>query len=111
MYIFLVSFLFLYLTVDSRGLDVAKSKDDYLRERSAVVEGERRALTGSNISFTPAEQVLNETLMKWKRAEIRLGHSVNGSFVPGMHFFRAKKLMEQSPIFKLIQKMPKGICC
>ena len=87
----------------------ATNRDTYLRERGALLEGERRARTGGALTLDPLERRLNDTLMQWKRAEIERGYAPYGTFPPAEHFFRARPLIEASPIFKLIQKMPKGM--
>ena len=87
---------------------MAATRDAYLRERGALLERERRARTGGALTLDPLELSLNATLMQWKRAEIERGYAPYGTFPPAEHFFRARPLIEASPIFKLLQKMPKG---
>lgn len=59
--------------------------------------------TGGHQVLTDAEQSLNARLLKMKQDEVE-----REEFPPAMHFFKARELIRNSPIFKLLQKMPKG---
>lgn len=59
---------------------------------------------GGNVALTPAELQLNAYLHKLKVQEM-----ASVPFPPSMHFFKAQPFIQQSPVFKLLQKMPKGI--
>lgn len=59
--------------------------------------------TGGQQVLTDAEQRLNARLLKMKQDEME-----REEFPPAMHFFKARELIRNSPIFKLLQKMPKG---
>lgn len=59
--------------------------------------------TGGKVVLTAAEQKLDAYLRRLKVREMSAGQ-----FPPAMHFFKAKRLIQESPIFKLLQKMPKG---
>ncbi|KAJ8391063.1 hypothetical protein AAFF_G00096840 [Aldrovandia affinis] len=58
---------------------------------------------GGTILLTEAEQRLSAQLHELKLQEI-----ARPEFPPAMHFFKARALIERSPIFSLLQKMPKG---
>ncbi|XP_015250847.1 PREDICTED: adenosine deaminase CECR1 [Cyprinodon variegatus] len=88
--------LFLYCLIG-----VLSSPDPRLRE--ALIELEASMQTGGQMVLTDAEQRLDALLLKLKQEEMS-----REDFPPAMHFFRAKHLIQTSPIFRLLQKMPKG---
>lgn len=53
--------------------------------------------------LTDLEKLLDARLYQMKQDEM-----AKEQFPPAMHFFKAKPLIERSPIFSLLQKMPKG---
>ncbi|TRY54540.1 hypothetical protein DNTS_033404, partial [Danionella cerebrum] len=72
-------------------------------ERDALIALEASRRTGGNITLNEKEKMLDAKLQQLKQ------HDMNpGQFPPSLHFFKAKHLIDQSPVFKLIQKMPKG---
>lgn len=73
------------------------------RQREALIQLETSMQMGGQIVLTDAEQRLHSVLMKYKQEE--LGRV---DFPPSMHFFKAKSLIRTSPIFSVLQKMPKG---
>lgn len=73
------------------------------RERDALIKLEASMQTGGQIVLTDAEQRLDAILMKYKQEELR-----RPDFPPAMHFFKARSLIRTSPIFSVLQKMPKG---
>lgn len=73
------------------------------RLRDALIHQEISSQTGGQIVLTDAEQRLDELLFKMKQKEVE-----REDFPPSMHFFKAKPLIRNSPIFSVLQKMPKG---
>lgn len=59
--------------------------------------------TGGGVELDEREKLLDAKLQKLQEREMKAG-----PFPPSMHFFKAKPLIERSPIFSLLQKMPKG---
>uniref|UniRef100_A0AAY4BSY6 adenosine deaminase n=1 Tax=Denticeps clupeoides TaxID=299321 RepID=A0AAY4BSY6_9TELE len=72
-------------------------------QREAMMRQEASQRTGGGLVLTPAELRLDALLHRLKRQEAGAA-----PFPPAMHFFRARPLIQRSPIFKLLQKMPKG---
>lgn len=60
--------------------------------------------TGGGVELDEREKLLDAKLQKLQEHEMKAG-----PFPPSMHFFKAKPLIERSPIFSLLQKMPKGV--
>lgn len=74
------------------------------RQREALIKLEASMQMGGQIVLTDAEQRLNSFLMKKKQEELW-----RADFPPALHFFKAKPLIRSSPIFSVLQKMPKGV--
>ncbi|XP_016366898.1 adenosine deaminase CECR1-A-like isoform X1 [Sinocyclocheilus rhinocerous] len=73
------------------------------RKREALIRLEASRRTGGNITLNEREKLLDRKLQKLKQHDMEAGH-----FPPSMHFFKAKRFIDQSPVFSLLQKMPKG---
>uniref|UniRef100_A0A1A8FU52 adenosine deaminase n=1 Tax=Nothobranchius korthausae TaxID=1143690 RepID=A0A1A8FU52_9TELE len=73
------------------------------RHREALIQLEAFMQTGGQMVLTEAEQQLDALLFKMKQEE-----TARVEFPPAVHFFKARDLIRTSPIFKLLQKMPKG---
>ncbi|XP_059190695.1 adenosine deaminase 2-A [Centropristis striata] len=73
------------------------------RQREALIQLEASMQTGGQMVLTDAEQRLDTLLLKRKLEEMD-----RAQFPPAMHFFKARDLIRTSPIFNLLQKMPKG---
>ncbi|XP_057711400.1 adenosine deaminase 2-A [Corythoichthys intestinalis] len=71
--------------------------------RDQLMRQEASRQTGGGVALTPAEQRLDNRLHRMKVHEMEAK-----PFPPSIHFFKAKKLIRDSPIFKLLQDMPKG---
>ncbi|XP_036913958.1 adenosine deaminase 2 [Sturnira hondurensis] len=72
-------------------------------QRKQLLRRERMMRLGGQLALTRQEQLANQILMARKEAEM---HSPQ--FPPSMHFFRAKHLIEESAVFHILKKMPKG---
>lgn len=53
------------------------------------------------------EQQLSTKLVNLKKKEVERAITT-GQFPPSMHFFRAKSLIDQSAVFSILKRMPKG---
>lgn len=73
------------------------------RQREALIRLEASMQMGGGLLLTDAEQRLDALLYKMKQEEL-----ARTDFPPTMHFFQARDLINKSPLFSLIQKMPKG---
>ncbi|KAK2882991.1 hypothetical protein Q8A73_021924 [Channa argus] len=72
-------------------------------QRDLLMREEASRQTGGQVTLTAAEQELDASLHQLKEKEMSAAQ-----FPPALHFFRAKPLIQQSSIFKVLQKMPKG---
>ncbi|KAI3371587.1 hypothetical protein L3Q82_024158, partial [Scortum barcoo] len=73
------------------------------QQREALIQLEASMQTGGNVILTDAERRLDALFFKMKQEEV-----ARPDFPPAMHFFKARPLIRASPIFSLLQKMPKG---
>lgn len=88
-------------TVNSTSLD-------YWTLRAQIIENEQRSTLGGQLEFEHGERIVNDFLMSKKRAEFENGFKNSSNFLPAHYFIRVINDIEQSEVFKIIQKMPKG---
>ncbi|XP_063915321.1 adenosine deaminase 2-like [Zophobas morio] len=81
---------------------------DFWDDRNTLLSNEASQLFGSFWELTENEQKVNDILMKFKLQEYDEGLSNPSKFLPSIHFFHSKAAIEQSEVFKFIQKVPKG---
>lgn len=72
-------------------------------QRDLLMREEALRQTGGRVVLSATEQKLDARLHRLKEKELSAAQ-----FPPAVHFFRAKTLIQESPIFKLLQRMPKG---
>ncbi|XP_043823728.1 adenosine deaminase 2 isoform X2 [Dromiciops gliroides] len=94
----------LLLAIVVSPLCLALPLDD---DRKALIMKEKMLQIGGELSLTAQEELANKKLMTLKNEEIKQAMK-KGQFPPSMHFFRAKKLIEESKVFHVLKKMPKG---
>ncbi|XP_056455147.1 adenosine deaminase 2-A [Gadus chalcogrammus] len=73
------------------------------RQREELIKMEASMRIGGNVSLSPEEQQLDAHLSK-----LMLEEMAREDFLPALHFFKARPLIRSSPIYGLLQKMPKG---
>ncbi|CAB0040225.1 unnamed protein product [Trichogramma brassicae] len=82
--------------------------DPYLKERDRLIEAEQKLQFGHDIVLQGAEIKANECLMRAKTAEIDHAFQHPEDFLPAQNFLRARKEIEQSTVFRILRRMPKG---
>ncbi|MBZ3887782.1 Adenosine deaminase CECR1 [Sciurus carolinensis] len=75
--------------------------------RSQLLVKEKSIRFGSEILLNSQEKKANRNLMAIKKKEITEALETH-QFPPSMHFFQAKQLIEDSRVFHIIKKIPKG---
>ncbi|OWF35381.1 adenosine deaminase AGSA-like [Mizuhopecten yessoensis] len=106
----LVLFTICLMTIENvRSLPVEMPTATYLQQRAQIVNGEANLRVGGSIQLSAREQQVNRLLMVAKGKEINSSRTTNGpSFLPSIHFFHGKDLIEESEVFQIIKTMPKG---
>ncbi|KAG5677979.1 hypothetical protein PVAND_007691 [Polypedilum vanderplanki] len=84
------------------------SFEKYTKLRQEYVNEHQARALGSDVLLSEDEKHFNSVLMDLKADELARGFDNPFNFTPARHFFTAMKSIETSPLFKLIQKMPKG---
>ncbi|CAB0027938.1 unnamed protein product [Trichogramma brassicae] len=84
-------------------------------DRRSVLEGARsidrsraKAAVGHDIVLEGDEIKANECLMRAKTAELDHAFQHPEDFLPAQNFLRARKEIEQSTVFRILRRMPKG---
>lgn len=80
---------------------------NYWSDRAALIR-EDETWMGFHINLTEAEDKANEILKKYKFEEYDQGLSDKETFLAAQHFFKAKSGIEQSKVFDILRKLPKG---
>jgi adenosine deaminase CECR1 len=81
---------------------------DFWDDRNTFFTKEASQIIGSSIELTEDEQKVNDILMDIKLKEYDEGFADPSKFLPSFHFFQTKSRIEESEVFKFIQKIPKG---
>lgn len=63
---------------------------------------------GSELTLSPQEERVNEILMTLKRSELDFGFTNPGNFSGAVHIFESFNRINNSKLFNIIKKMPKG---
>lgn len=82
--------------------------DKYTKLREEFVSQHLSRALGADVQLNEDEQQLNAIIMDFKTEELARGFQNPFNFTPSRHFFDVLQTIESSPLFKLIQKMPKG---
>ncbi|XP_020790575.2 adenosine deaminase 2-A [Boleophthalmus pectinirostris] len=71
--------------------------------REELMKMEASMQTGGEVVLNEKEKILNSRLLQMKQKEV-----MRADFPPAMHFFKARDLIKNSALFRLLQKLPKG---
>lgn len=83
------------------------SYQNYLKERIALLKADSLLYFDAAIQLTTKEQQLNQKLVTLQQSMIA-DYKANHFFPPARNFYNSKAHIEQTPLFKILQKMPKG---
>ncbi|XP_043093774.1 adenosine deaminase 2-A [Puntigrus tetrazona] len=72
-------------------------------QRELMLKQDMSQQVGGRVELTAAEQQLDSVLHQLKIKEMAAS-----PFPPANHFFKVRHIVQKSPVFKLLQKMPKG---
>lgn len=85
-----------------------QSIDDYYKARSKLLNKEIYSSLGGDIRLNYKEKIANKIIMEAKEKEINTGLINPYKFNPSRHIFEVLDTVNQSKVFQIIQKMPKG---
>ncbi|XP_059161941.1 adenosine deaminase AGSA-like [Physella acuta] len=80
----------------------------YMKMRNDLIYKDENTRIGAHLSLSLDEKLANEIFMKEKRAMIDESRDTPSLFLPTASFYRSKQYIQQTKLYKLIQKMPKG---
>ncbi|XP_013397015.1 adenosine deaminase 2 isoform X2 [Lingula anatina] len=86
---------------------IAVNNGTYLQQRAKLLLTEHSMRTGGKIELTDKEKTVNTVLMNHKSEEIRHGKKT-GFYPAALHFFYSKAYIEDSEIYDIVRRMPKG---
>lgn len=84
------------------------SVEDYMKKRDALIKREETKSIGWNVKLNDKEKLVNTIVMQLKNQELDDGIANPENCLVSNHFFKCRKRIQQSKIFKIIQKLPKG---
>lgn len=73
-----------------------------------MLNAEEQLMTGGRISLNTQESKADDLFMQYKLGELAQGFRNAEQNTAGMHFFKAKPLIDRSAVFRFLQQMPKG---
>ncbi|KAH8233469.1 hypothetical protein KR026_008630 [Drosophila bipectinata] len=85
-----------------------RTPEDYKVLREIYTSFERYNAVGNDIQLTLKERTANEMIMCEKKREYEKGIMDPTKFAPGYHIFEVLHKVQESPLFQMLQKMPKG---
>ncbi|XP_017863454.1 PREDICTED: adenosine deaminase CECR1 [Drosophila arizonae] len=82
--------------------------DAYGTLRKMMIQMERSSCLGSSLELTAQELAANRVLKRIKCKELETGFQNPSQFTPGHHIYDVLQKVKRSPLFRLLQDMPKG---
>ncbi|XP_049547032.1 LOW QUALITY PROTEIN: adenosine deaminase 2-like [Anopheles darlingi] len=82
--------------------------EEFSRQRAEFLVREQDRGLGSDLVLSADEQRLNRYVMQLKQQELAKGVDNPQELISGRHFFEILDRINGDPLFRLIQKMPKG---
>ncbi|KAK0093288.1 hypothetical protein PV326_013908 [Microctonus aethiopoides] len=102
--IIIVNILHFIITVKSSAI----FNTDYWTARASILRFEESLALGGSLRFENDERIANDILMDLKEKEIAEAFSDPTKFSPARNFIEVHGNIEQSKIFDIIKRMPKG---
>ncbi|XP_063976169.1 adenosine deaminase 2-like [Diachasmimorpha longicaudata] len=82
--------------------------NDYWSFRAGLLHAEEVTTIGGRLAFKEGERSANDLLMTHKRAEIDEAFANPQKFLPAKNFLTVLGKIEQSRVFNIMKKLPKG---
>ena len=83
------------------------SYENYLQKRTALLKADSVRYFDVDIQLTAKEEQLNQKLVALQKSMIA-DYKANHFFPPARNFYNSKAHIEQTPLFNILKKMPKG---
>ncbi|XP_011495794.1 PREDICTED: adenosine deaminase CECR1-like [Ceratosolen solmsi marchali] len=96
------------LVAGAWGYAIGGSSDGYWERRASILLEEESAMIGGDLVFEEKERLVNQMLMKAKHKEIDDAFIHKATFLPSQSFLLVSDKIRESPVFKIIEQMPKG---
>lgn len=93
--------------IDSRSVQRPTPLEYDALRKNFFLEQQNRYL-GSDLTLSPQEERVNEIIMKLKRSELSDGFANPANFSGAVHIFKSFDRIDNSSLFKILKKMPKG---
>lgn len=84
------------------------SLDVYNELRKNVIERQERRFLGANLILNNDEKIVNDYVMRLKRAELKEGFDDSFEFIPARHIFEKLDQLNSSKLLQLLRRIPKG---
>lgn len=99
-----------YLTVQTLSVLMTNTgvHEDYLKQRHTLLIKEQSTFFGRDLDLNDKEIQANRILLGKKHEELQKAYINESTFLPLIHFFQAKENIDQSEVFKIIKRLPKG---
>uniref|UniRef100_A0A2C9L1E7 Adenosine/AMP deaminase N-terminal domain-containing protein n=1 Tax=Biomphalaria glabrata TaxID=6526 RepID=A0A2C9L1E7_BIOGL len=97
----------LVLLMLSPGADTL-TPSDYMKMRSEMIDDDESSRIGANLVLSAAELKVNSIFMKEKRAMIESSLINRTIYSPSTSFYYSKSEIDQTYLYQLIHRMPKG---
>lgn len=94
--------------IDSRTFLQRPTPLEYDALRKSFFRDQQKRYLGAELTLSPQEERVNEIIMNLKKAELDLGFVNPGNFSGAVHIFDSLDRINNSKLFNLIKKMPKG---
>lgn len=89
-------------------LNTRPSYKQYLLDRQKLITDELKFGFGQDVVLNERETLANKKIMKFKEKELIDGLISPSNFTPAHHIFEVLNEFENSELFKIIRRMPKG---
>ncbi|CAH1161101.1 unnamed protein product [Phyllotreta striolata] len=81
---------------------------DYWTDREKLIQLDRASNIGSTLNLTEKETIADAFILNLKKQELQVGFNDPKKFPSALHFFKSRPIIETSPIFNIITRLPKG---
>uniref|UniRef100_A0A2C9KNQ6 Adenosine/AMP deaminase N-terminal domain-containing protein n=1 Tax=Biomphalaria glabrata TaxID=6526 RepID=A0A2C9KNQ6_BIOGL len=97
-----------FISKSAFSLSLPMTSSEYLKIRSQLIDENESRRLGSHLVLSSSELFVNNIFMKEKKTLIESSRLNKTVFFPTESFYKSKRLIDESYLFELIHKMPKG---